>query len=840
MESLQDIWNLVQFVALYVAGIALVTTIPNRLRRFRRILAGAANAGFAGLCLASVLWSSTPLYALAPAIAGLSFMVGGAHVGVPPLIVCLGVVLLGLPSNISAAFLLSAMLASAAGWYVFKRHFSNGTLADTPGCFAAVTVAASAPFLIGLIILPGSATDQTWTGAAVVSVAGVIAVDLGLYPLLQRLKGSQFPDDILSAGAEAICVLGPQGHVIYSNQTALSLLGVSDEELRKASVFDRSVRGRDMSGKPFTRENSPIRRVLETRIAERNIPIRYNSPDGRDLILSLSLAPMAGLNRHIVCAIRDVTREWQQAQTITEQKDRLDLVIEGARIGIWSADLETGRTTINTEWAKLLGYTVAELTPVTLETWDRLVHPDDLPIVNTSEGDVLEGRINRYDCEIRMRHKKGHWVWIRMVGRAADHRDDKGKPDRLFGVHIDISDLKRANAELTTVSVQLDSIIKAAPDGIVSVSPDGTILSFNPAAEKLFQWSADEIIGRCIETLVPDDHRDAHTQNVEAFSRRDGSEPYGMADWRTVQGRRKDGSTFPVMVTLSRTTDTEGTRIVAILRDMTMVETQRQNVEKLTDELIVRIQEVEEANASKTRFLAMVSHELRTPLNAIIGFSDVLKSGMAQGKSEEAVFEYYDAIHRSGQLLHSLIDDLLDLSKIEAGKFTLKLEEIEVRPIVKDVAETVDVTAKARGISVSYLVSPDVRCVLADNRAITQILLNLTSNAVKFSPDDSGLVHIDVRPAGSGFVRFSVTDNGPGIPEDVIPTLAKPFSRAEDPMTASAPGTGLGLAISKRLSERMRGSLRIESEVGVGTTVHVLLPVSTAEGSRTEVTAEAV
>ena len=840
MESLQDIWNLVQLVALYVAGIALVTTIPNRLRRFRRIAAGAANAGFVGLCLAASLWSPTPLYALAPAIAGLSFMVGGGHVGVPPLVVCLGIVLLGLPSSISAAFLLSAALSSAAGWYVFKRHFSNGTLADTPGCFATVTVAAAAPFLIGLIVHPGTVADTPWTGATFVSIVGVVAVDLALYPLLQRLKGSQFPDDILSAGAEAICVLGPQGKVIYSNQAALSLLSVSDAELRKVSVFDRSVRGRDMSGRPFTRANSPIRRVMETRIAERNIPIRYNSPDGRDLVLSLSLAPMAGLNRHIVCALRDVTREWQQAQTITEQKDRLDLVIEGARIGIWAADLKTGITTVNTEWAKLLGYTVEELAPVTLETWDNLVHPDDLPVVNASERDVLEGRINRYDCEMRMRHKKGHWVWIRMVGRAADHLDETGKPDRLFGVHIDISDLKRANAELTTVSVQLDSIIKAAPDGIVSVSPDGTILSFNPAAEKLFQWSAEDIIGQPIETLVPDKHRETHTQNVVAFSQRDGSEPYGMADWRTVQGRRKDGGTFPVMVTLSRTTDTEGTRIVAILRDMTMVETQRRNVEKLTDELIVRIQEVEEANASKTRFLAMVSHELRTPLNAIIGFSDVLKSGMAQGKSEAALFEYYDAIHRSGQLLHSLIDDLLDLSKIEAGKFSLKLETIEVQPIVKDVAETIDVTAKARGISVSYQVAPDVGSVLADNRAIVQILLNLASNAVKFSPDDSGRVDIRVSTSGPGFVQFSVSDNGPGIPADVIPTLAKPFSRAEDPMTASAPGTGLGLAISKRLSERMRGSLRIESEVGVGTTVHVMLPVSSADGQRTEITAEAV
>ncbi|NMM45488.1 PAS domain-containing sensor histidine kinase [Rhodospirillaceae bacterium KN72] len=803
-------------------------------------MAGAANAGFAVLCLASTLWVSFPLYALAPAIAGLSFMVGGAYVGVPPLIVCLGVVLLGLSPNISAAFLLSSILSSGAGWYVFRRHFSNGTLADTPGCFAIVTVAAAAPFLIGLVVLSESNANPTWTGAAFVSVVGVIAVDLGLYPLLQRLKGSQFPDDILSAGAEAICVLGPQGHVIYSNQAALSLLGVSDKEFREVSVFDRSVRGRDLSGKPFTRKNSPIRRVLETRVAERNIPIRYTSPDGRDLVLSLSLAPMAGLNRHIVCAIRDVTREWQQAQTITEQKDRLDLVIEGARIGIWSADLESGLTTINTEWAKLLGYTVAELTPVTLETWDSLVHPDDLPIVNALEQDVLDGRINRYNCEIRMRHKKGHWVWIRMVGRAADHHNDQGKPDRLFGVHIDISDLKRANAELTTVSVQLDSIIKAAPDGIVSVSSDGIILSFNPAAEKLFQWSADEIIGHRIEALVPDKHREAHTQNVAAFTRRDGSEPYGMADWRTVQGRRKDGSTFPVMVTLSRTTDTEGTRIVAILRDMTVVETQRQNVEKLTDELIIRIQEVEQANASKTRFLAMVSHELRTPLNAIIGFSDVLKSGMARGKSEEAIFEYYDAIHRSGQLLHSLIDDLLDLSKIEAGKFTLKLEAVEVQPVVKDVAETVDITAKARRISVSHYVSPDVGSVVADNRAIKQILLNLMSNAVKFSPDGDGQVHIDVGDAGPGFVRFSITDNGPGIPADVIPTLAKPFSRAEDPMTASAPGTGLGLAISKRLSERMQGSLRIESEVGVGTTVHVMLPVPTAEGPRAAVTTEAV
>lgn len=254
----------------------------------------------------------------------------------------------------------------------------------------------------------------------------------------------------------------------------------------------------------------------------------------------------------------------------------------------------------------------------------------------------------------------------------------------------------------------------------------------------------------------------------------------------------------------------------------------------ITD-LVLRHTELDEAKSraeaasrAKSAFLATVSHELRTPLNAIIGFSDLMRSGVFGPLMNERYAGYAADIHRSGLLLLSLIDDLLDMARIEAGKVELRPEPISVYELLTDVIRIVDLRASGQNLTLGRDVPPGLPRVVIDQRATVQILLNVVGNAIKFTPS-GGRIVIGVRPEGTAALCIAIADNGPGIDPRDLPRLGRPFERADGEVFGIAQknrGTGLGLAISRSLAESQGGVLRIHSELGSGTTVELLLPVA--------------
>jgi two-component system cell cycle sensor histidine kinase PleC len=232
--------------------------------------------------------------------------------------------------------------------------------------------------------------------------------------------------------------------------------------------------------------------------------------------------------------------------------------------------------------------------------------------------------------------------------------------------------------------------------------------------------------------------------------------------------------------------------------------------------------EADRANAAKGKFLASMSHELRTPLNAIIGFSEIMESGMFGPLGAERYHEYCRDIRASGLYLLDVINDVLDMSKIEAGRLKLDVEQLNLEPILADAMRVVSARAEDKKLTLVAEIESDI-CIRADRRALKQIALNLLSNAVKFTPD-GGRVVVRGRVVGD-YALIAIQDSGIGIPKEALNKLGRPFEQVESQLTKTQHGSGLGLAIAKSLAKLHSGSMRIRSKLGIGTLVVVRLPL---------------
>ena len=257
-----------------------------------------------------------------------------------------------------------------------------------------------------------------------------------------------------------------------------------------------------------------------------------------------------------------------------------------------------------------------------------------------------------------------------------------------------------------------------------------------------------------------------------------------------------------------------------IIREL---KTSRRMLRKMTERLAWAFHNAERANEAKSHFLANMSHELRTPLNAIIGFSEIMGSGLFGELGSPKYKEYATDIHASGTHLLELINDILDMSKIEAGRMTLEAQPLDVAEVTEESLRLVSGRADVAKVTIENEL-PHLPAVNADKRAVKQVLLNLLSNAVKFTPA-GGTIHLKGQ-AGSRFVTISVEDTGIGIPASAMPNIGRPFEQVESQHSKKHKGTGLGLALSRSLVELHGGTLTIESTEGVGTTVSFTLPVA--------------
>jgi PAS domain S-box-containing protein len=349
----------------------------------------------------------------------------------------------------------------------------------------------------------------------------------------------------------------------------------------------------------------------------------------------------------------------------------------------------------------------------------------------------------------------------------------------------------------------LRTLFEFAPDAIVVSDCDERIQQVNAQATTLFGYPREELIGERIELLLPECFRGRHVHHREGFTAHPESRPMGGG--LELSGRRKDGSEFPLDILL-RPVETEARPVVlAVVRDIT----ERERIEQALREKNV---ELERAVEAKDQFLASMSHELRTPLNAILGFTGTLLMKLP-GPLNIDQDKQLRTVQTSAKHLLSLINDLLDLAKIKSGCVELRVEPLDCGAAVREVAATLRPLAKNKGVELNAITPMEAVILATDRRALSQILLNLASNALKFT--ETGSISLEIRrrmEGGAGVVEFIVSDTGIGIREEDVPRLFAAFVQLDNSSTRRYEGTGLGLHLSQKLAELIGGVISVESE----------------------------
>jgi PAS domain S-box-containing protein len=360
--------------------------------------------------------------------------------------------------------------------------------------------------------------------------------------------------------------------------------------------------------------------------------------------------------------------------------------------------------------------------------------------------------------------------------------------------------------------LELEAILDTATDGVILFDETGRILSLNRSAEALFGYHQREVVGSAITVLLaPESH-------MVALDYLEGLRAPGVAsllnDGREVLGRERQGGTIPLFMTMGSVGEGASRKFCAVLRDMT-------TFKKAEGELVGAKRAAEEASAQKSDLLAKISHEIRTPLNAILGFAEVMLEERFGPIGNERYKEYMRDVHASGSHVISLVNDLLDLAKVEAGRLELSFTGVNLNDLVSSCVTLLQPQAARDRIVMRMSFAPKLPPVVADERSVRQIVLNLVSNAIKFT-DAGGQVIVSTAMTDRGEVAFRVRDTGIGMTESEVEAALEPFRQVA---TSRKPGgTGLGLPLTKALVEANRGALQIASNPNEGTLVEVIFP----------------
>jgi len=517
-----------------------------------------------------------------------------------------------------------------------------------------------------------------------------------------------------------------------------------------------------------------------------------------------------GVATHLLGISIDISERKQAERKLRDSEQRLKEAQAIAHLGHWSLDLVNHKLQWSDEIFRIFGREQGTYIP-SYDNFVAAIHPEDVELFKNSEQRALGGgRAHRLDH--RIVRPDGEVRWVHEEAKVI--RGPAGKPMRLTGTVQDITARKVIEQAVMHSEARLRTILDTAVDSIIIIDSKGIIESANPAAEKLFGYTIGELIGRNVSMLMPEPDRSAHDGYLRKYQETGKAQIIGVG--RETHALRKDGSIFPIELAVSETWFEDRRMFTGFVRDISY----RKEAE---EQLLLAKEQAEQASRAKSEFLSNMSHELRTPMNAILGFAQLLDAAKPPLSSDQKQ-DVMEILH-AGQHLLSLINELLDLARIEAGRMQISLEPVAIRAVVNECVLMIEPLLLKHNVSFEGIHGAKTdKFVMADRNRLRQVLLNLLSNAVKYNRT-GGEVSIACKDLHNGRVRIEVKDSGIGIAQDKHAELFESFSRldADEGLTE---GTGIGLAITRRLVELMNGEVGVESLEGQGSVFWVELPVA--------------
>ncbi|MBL7259440.1 PAS domain S-box protein [Paractinoplanes lichenicola] len=610
-----------------------------------------------------------------------------------------------------------------------------------------------------------------------------------------RLAEGKFRS-LLDASPEAMVCVNSDGHIVHANGRAVELFRYPRDEIIGAAI-ETLVPG--ASRKIHVQHRNRYFASPSARPMGEGMLLTARRKDGTEFPVDVSLSPVQAEGRTMVlAAIQDVTARRFQAHT----NARLAAIVESSNDAIVSKALDGTIQTWNSGAERLYGYEAAEMIGHDVT---RLLPPDRL-----DEEKHLLGRVNQGETlpqhETRRMRKDGRIIEVSLS--MAPMRDDDGRIIGASTVAHDITARVKAEKRLRLEREQLEMIMAAAADPFFTMDSHGVILQWNRQAERIFGWPREEIVGRDVtSTVLPARYHPALHRLLDGRWEWLLNRPTEMA------ARRHDGDEMPVELTMWRIRHDGSSHLHAFARDISARLETEQALAQARDQAI-------ETARLKSQFLASMSHEIRTPMNGVIGLTSLLLGSTLDDQQRR----YAEGISTAGSALLAVINDVLDFSKLEAGKVLLEDTNFQLRRLVDDVVSLAAPPGTTSSVAIAGECDPRLPTTVSGDAAkLRQVLLNLAGNAIKFTA--YGRVTITVTPDSALStgpdavpVRFEVRDTGIGIDRHQQEKLFEPFTQADAGTTRRFGGTGLGLAISRDLVELMGGHIGVHSEPGQGST----------------------
>ena len=560
-------------------------------------------------------------------------------------------------------------------------------------------------------------------------------------------------------------------------------------------------------------------------IQEKNDPLW-----GSDAALSVTLSATTGF----VVLILGFAFHWQSTRAregdlINDAvRGRIDTALNRGRCGLWDWDLSRGRIFWSQSMFTTLGLD-SRNDLLTFGEVNALVKSDDINLFEIAD-QLISGKIDHIDQTFRMQHTDGHWIWLR-VRCELSQATGGGGGLHLIGIAVDITEQKSLAEKTVEADLRLRDAIETIPEAFVLWDAEDRLVLCNSHFQRLHKLPDSAVApGTSYETVIevgsmPEVRTRLQETGAQAPGARTFEAQLDDGSWLHISERRtKDGGYVSVGTDITRIKEHEQKLIENDARMRANVLDLKRSKTELADLAEKYSQEknrAEEANQAKSKFLANMSHELRTPLNAIIGFSEIMGSGMFGVLGSDKYQEYCHDILTSGKYLLEVINDILDMSKIEAGRMKLDMEPLDLSKILAESLRVVSGRAEDKNLTLDADIE-STTSVVADRRAVKQIIVNLLSNAVKFTPDD-GKVIVRSQELNDSIVLV-IADTGIGIASDSLRRLGKPFEQVESQLTKTYQGSGLGLAIARSLTNLHGGTMRLRSKLGTGTVVRITLP----------------